>query len=723
MEFWSLTGFTTCVVVAVGLVTRASASLSKEWLAVGILVPVYVAFFSHRRFTTLGKVDLRIWLQCAFALACIGITMVVSVAGHRGYVALIAFAETSVLLPFVVESRRDVVPIVTMFVAALVTWSLSASLPYTELPNLLLDAGTTDALFLPVFSVALFATCVEAAGSRRFFAKIGRSAFQLRALQYALATFCFLEFAFRTDGLLADWVPYHRDFFVEPAAFVRAGHWLLWDVPSQYGFFSEVALALTPGKTVWQSLFVLTGVILTAEALLLFFLLRYRRTGLLNFFFSLTLSIAAILGPLAYRGAFGARLYPQLGLRFLWPLFALFVVFLLTNCENSGRRRWLLLLGHGVWIAGVLWSFECAVWTSLIWLAYLATDSFVQWREESDHSGWLEQTILRFGPIVLLPGAAALLIQIYYSMSLGHGPDWIGYLEFSAVYAAAVPADLVTDKLGSGWMVVLLLGAVGTTIVLAMRAGQYRLLPLFIACWTATWGASVYYAGEVFNNHVSAITPFFTFVFAMIVNVADRELLSGTAWNLVRLSFVPMIVILLSTTFGEPAHLAEMRMPLFTGWSFDDTALPSPIPGELVDLMDRAGVRPSDKVIVPTALSWVKLDLGLILPLVRNSDGSSRQLVAFLPVSPIGPASMMATLSSERRAVYLYRFLQRERQGGWYATFHERPDCEVLSRSLQNGEVFRSRNFGITFCKVRLNWRAASTMPVRSLSNERSQRG
>ena len=80
-------------------------------------------------------------------------------------------------------------------------------------------------------------------------------------------------------------------------------------------------------------------------------------------------------------------------------------------------------------------------------------------------------------------------------------------------------------------------------------------------------------------------------------------------------------------------------------------------------------------------------------------------------------------LSSERRAVYLYRFLQRERQGGWYATFHERPDCEVLSRSLQNGEVFRSRNFGITFCKVRLNWRAASTMPVRSLSNERSQRG
>ncbi|MEJ7640344.1 MAG: hypothetical protein WKF75_20850 [Singulisphaera sp.] len=48
---------------------------------------------------------------------------------------------------------------------------------------------------------------------------------------------------------------HHWGAIVGPAELVRRGGWLLWDVPSQYGFLSALTIAAIPLKSVWQSFY------------------------------------------------------------------------------------------------------------------------------------------------------------------------------------------------------------------------------------------------------------------------------------------------------------------------------------------------------------------------------------------------------------------------------------------------------------------------------------
>src|SRR5207302_5517408 len=86
---------------------------------------------------------------------------------------------------------------------------------------------------------------------------------------------------------------HHWGFYTGTAELIRQGGWLLWDVPSQYGFLDELVIAWLP-LSIWESLYVLNATFNFALACLVFCAFRRRARGLFNMLLPLA-SVLALL--------------------------------------------------------------------------------------------------------------------------------------------------------------------------------------------------------------------------------------------------------------------------------------------------------------------------------------------------------------------------------------------------------------------------------------------
>ena len=104
----------------------------------------------------------------------------------------------------------------------------------------------------------------------------------------------------------------HWGLFVGPAELVRQGGWLLWDVPSQYGFLSIITIAMLPFASAWTSLYALDAALVFASACMLFFMFRSLRLGSLSIAFSLLMTVVLVyLAPGAFQVLSGPQAYPS----------------------------------------------------------------------------------------------------------------------------------------------------------------------------------------------------------------------------------------------------------------------------------------------------------------------------------------------------------------------------------------------------------------------------
>ena len=163
-------------------------------------------------------------------------------------------------------------------------------------------------------------------------------------------------------------------FYVGPAELVRHGGWLLWDVPSQYGFLSVLAIAWLPLQSAWESLFVLNAAATVGLALVVYWALRSPRGGILDWVASVLITLAAVfLRAGLYPSFLGPWTNPSVGgYRFVFCV-ALLAVLLRIAREADGRvlARW-LVAGTVLWLVSLLWAAEAAAYATAIWIpAYL----------------------------------------------------------------------------------------------------------------------------------------------------------------------------------------------------------------------------------------------------------------------------------------------------------------------------------------------------------------
>lgn len=688
--------------VAVALIRHAPIALADAWLAVGVFSPIFVLVCGFANDKNSGSESRRsiISVRCQWILITL-LTITVAVLlwwSARKYAVVFGLAEATFVYGALAKRTRPFGWYFAVFIGALATWAFSLGFTYTPVANWLLNATGSSKLALPTFFIAFgiaLYLVIPANASR------ARDARTVVILQFVFAVCAFIFLGLRVDNEASLWIPYHQSYFTSPAALVRAHHWLLWDVPSQYGFLSVLTLAAIPAATTFDALYFATAAILFIQATIVFAVFRLRRSGWANFVFAFLLCCATFYSSQAAYYPFGARLYPQEGLRFLWPTAALLFAFLRYQSTGTTTKKWAMALGYISWLLAVLWSFETGIWATIIWVSFLIGEVVETWLC-SGVTIALRALATRLRPLLLLLLLTIVVIEFVYRGHFGHGPDWRGYVEFSAIYATSSQFVVPVDPFGPGWTIALVLIALASLAIVALRRRQYRALPVLFACWGAVWGTSSYYAAEAFNQHVAMLSGILIFVGAIVFWITESYLRRGLTPLLARLSFVPVSVLLIAYAFGAPTHMRDIRWPDTTelGSSLSRT-LPT-ISGELLTLERNGHFRPNDEALYPSRANWNKVSNGFILPLERNANGAPIERVAWLPLSPAGEYNTLTTLPPTRRDVYIARYLaDSANPQGWLIAYREPARCSGLSPQLKAIRRARTPNYNAAYCRLR----------------------
>lgn len=626
------------------------------------------------------------------AAVCVVAGVTLAVVTQQKYLLVVAVGEAVMVAPWLDGPRQRII-LAALSIGLFVAWVFTARFPYTHLSDSLISATGSTALVLPAFvlglAFALFFLFAKSSEKPRYL--------RITIIQFCIAAVIFLALGLRVDNEAAVWIPYHQSYYMGPADLVRTGHWLLWDIPSQYGFLSILAVALVPGVSTFDSLYYLTALMLLGQALMVYIVLAFVGRGWIRWLFSILLVLSVFYASQAANYPFGARLYPQEGLRFVWPIALVFCAFLGYALENALHRKIVAIGIYASWLLSLLWSFETGAWATVIIIAYIVGEAAGEWMSDVKPSSVIVRLALRMLALLATLSAAVVAIEAYYRVHLGHGPDWRSYAEFSAIYATGPVTAIATDFTGPGWLLVLGLGSLTTLLILAIREHSYRAVPVLCASLAALWAVSSYYAGEPFAQHVNMVAGVVLCCAAVATVVAQRSLSPTISSLLARLSFVPLYVVLVAAFLGSPSHLRQIRFPNHLSGDTASSQLP-PISGELLQLERRAAMKPTDYALYPSSTVWVKLSDGIILPLERVG-GANRIRHAWLPLSPVGTFNTWLTLPLSRRIVYVERFLdQSASPSGWYITYREGADCSRLSPRLRARKTVRTLNYEASYC-------------------------
>ena len=475
------------------------------------------------------------------------------------------------------------------------------------------------------------------------------------------------------SGRLFDEDAYHHwGVYVGPAEMVRQGGWLLWDVPSQYGFLSTLAIAFLPAESAWQSLYIVNSLLLFLSAVFLFFILRSLRGDFTNFCFSLAVTLAAVFLISGWAPVLtGPQVFPSAAaFRFFWCYALLGILVWEFRADTEDSPRWLLWTGCVVWLIGTLWSSESAIYCAAIWLPsytliILRKAKYVNVVQGS-LSSTLRSAIFWFAipPLLLLSSVG--VIGAYYMISLGRLPDWSAFVEYSISYGARAFGALPMNLTGPVLALFLVFCAVSTTAVYLFLHGglMQRALSLIVGTWGALWAISSYFVARSHPNNISNLTPILCVAMGLTLYVLARHQKIDRWTMFIRTSFVPVLAVLLIAPFVNAPNLINY-VTSYRGYEGEVNSKLPVMDDSLRGLLDAADVKTSDPVVFVGDLE--ETGTGNILPARPVSDSSGEIRIMSPPRTwlPIMPGDMGKLLSEERKELYISRFTERARLSGW----------------------------------------------------------
>jgi len=350
---------------------------NNEWvlyLCLGMLAPlITLGLFSADHWAG-GRVFGRWYRPILGVVAIIGVALLCRSCGSpETLVWALALALLSTAAHFFSRTSQSVwlrvQEMVAVFPVALISWLGALFCLYWTTP--------TRWLLTPTYPLMVFLGAMFVVGwalfreSRKPLFHLGEHPAVRRVggiCGHGLALALFGVLSFRVDGLFSLNGAQHWSFWVGPIESVREGGWLLWDVPSQYGFLSILLLALMPIKSAWESLFLVQGALIWIVAALLYFRLRLKSQGLLNYAASCLITLTSVYFMDRFREYLnGPQEFVSVGpMRFFWCYMSMFVLWACLD-RDSPRLRLYRWLGAIVWVAGVLWSAESAFYSTAIY--------------------------------------------------------------------------------------------------------------------------------------------------------------------------------------------------------------------------------------------------------------------------------------------------------------------------------------------------------------------
>jgi hypothetical protein len=649
--FWP-TGLALLQLVLIGLLMPGfgPGEVWAQYLLLGTLFPCLVLAVAATWAHGPGLSGLR-WLPVGLAVAGGAVGMLLGIRSGPSGVLVLALVHGGGLATALAMRQGSWTGVWLAVPALVLAWLASVRLiwwlPFESLLRGSRLAAAVCAGSLLLTSIALWPRRQGQRQRHRYLGLAGDTAC------FAVIALCSLH----VDDVftLANVTPFHHwGALVGPAALVRQGGWLLWDVPSQYGFLSTLTVALLPTASVWQSLYVVHAALLSLSAGLLFGVLRALPTGILNRPFALAVTLAAVfLVPGWTPLLVGPSLSPAVGaFRFFW-CYALLAV-LLWEFRGGGTAP--LLVGSIVWVIGTFWSAESAVYCLVIWVPAWG---LLVWRRQSGRSAHFRSAAWLALPGLLLAAAVGILTG-YYWWFLGHPPDWRVYLEYClACGSFAFPIR----PTGAVWVLILALCLIATLLADELRKGWgANGLGLLVGCWGAVWATASYFVGRSHEMNVLNLMPLVGTALGLALFVGSRRRGEQSAswivsFDIARLACVPLIVVLLTAAFSNAEALTRYVRSARLGYIRSvDRLLPTADPS-LAGLTASAGVRPTDPILFVDDTK-----MGNCLPRLWSADRGPSLPSAWLPASP--PA-LFLPLTPERGALYVARFAQRRPMSGW----------------------------------------------------------
>jgi hypothetical protein len=653
-----------------------------EWaiyLTLGTIFPALLLLLSLPKvFSQAAPRHLQIF-KLALALLCVIVSILFIIRQHQ-YTALIISIVHLLLL--IALNKRTSLPLnpvsilISLFVVV-IAWTVSARLLWWDSFGAWFFSGSSAAETIYRFlicALSLLLVFINLTGQEK--AKKNAPSLVWAVLNI-IAVLIIGVASVRSDQLFNTMSNSHWSVFVGPAEMVRQGGWLLWDVPSQYGLLNIWLIAFSPLKSVWQATYLINSFLLFASATFLFYILRSLRPGLLNFCFSLLVTLAAVFLIAGWSPALlGPQVFPSLGpFRFIWCYALLFVLVLLFRSDSQRLQRQLPLIGCVVWLIGTLWSSESAVYCAAIWLPAYA---LIIYREAHDAARGesMKSRLRRVAFRMLIPplmlALSIGLITAYYILRLGHAPDWRGFFEYSLSFANGFFA-IPIEADGVVWTLFLIFCAFSTVAAYFLRNGlMHRAANLVAGTWGALWSVSSYFVSRSHPNNATVLMPVFCVVIgvALYLLAAHRQ----TDWwaTMVKMSFVPILTILLTVTFGNASSLGGyLSSPKLVYESNIESHLPL-IDPSLQELLQTAQVKADDPIVYSAVrikaneplADGLSHDHGVLLP-AWPIDNGQQLLSTYKAWLPTTPFVLFVPLPEERRQTYMRRFIARTRLSGW----------------------------------------------------------
>jgi hypothetical protein len=650
-------------VIAVGVwITIPATETQRVWIAffvLGTVLPAIVA-------VTLAIDPLRpsptvIRVARWLALLVSALTLEVGVAhGVASHVVAVAALIQALAAFSVMTARPGSVPQASVIirVGAAVLW-LAVSLAGWGVAGSLLWWIPPDAFLLNPWALGVLAvSSVLVFGALWLPDAVSGSV--LRTAGLGLAVLILALASVRTNDLFDVITTWHWDFYIGPAELVRQGGWLLWDVPSQYGFLSELVIAWIPTPSPWEGLFLLNYAASFLLAMTVFTLLQSLGRGVVNLLMSVSVAlVACLLRPgLFDHKLMGPDAYPSTGgFRFIWCVALLLVLLALLRVSSARARLAILAAGNLVWVFGVLWSAESAIYSSFVWLpGYFLMVMAERWRPTDRRRRLLSITGMLALPAIFLAAALAAVFLVY-QVGLGHGPDLRAFYEYGLTYQAGF-YSYGFDPGGPGWVLFTVYAATLVMLVWKVRRQSAMASVALVVTAAMIYATGSYFVGRTHPNNVWNLAPEICIAMAVTLALAGRDWRRDPVPILLRLAYAPIFIVLLTGTLGDRAAVEDYVSRPQLALNRIDAAL-SPTDPSLQTLLD-ANVHAGDRIVYVCDSSFI-VDPVLSPHLNANTE-QSNGAPHWLPLAPYNEA---AILTPTRRAEYLERFIKRHPEGGW----------------------------------------------------------